>query len=119
MTNEKKPRNITASKGIFGGISDQLKLIVRLMADPRINPLAKALPIASLFYFLLFPDLAPGPIDDAMIIWLGTAAFIELCPPQIVKEHLDNIKRTIPSEWHDKKDDGDDVVIDTEYKDIE
>lgn len=118
MTNEKKARDITASGGIFSGISNQLKLIVRLMADPRVNPLVKLLPLGTLVY-LITPDLVPGPIDDAMIIWLGTAAFVELCPPEVVKEHQDNLKHTIPGEGRDKKGDGEDVVIDAEYKDID
>ena len=116
MTNEKKSRDISNPGGIFSGISNQVKLIIRLMADRRVNPLLKTLPVGSLFYFLMFPDLAPGPFDDALILWLGTAAFIELCPSEIVKEHLDDIKRTIPVEWKDKKDD---EVIDTEFRDLD
>lgn len=116
MTNEKKSRDLSPTSGIFSGISNQLKLIVRLMADRRVNPLVKLLPIGTLAY-LISPDLLPGPFDDAMIIWLGTAAFIELCPPEVVKEHLDNIKHTIPGEWQDKKDEGE--VIDTEFKDLD
>ncbi|NUM48228.1 MAG: hypothetical protein HUU38_26275 [Anaerolineales bacterium] len=118
MANEKKSRNLTNPGGIFSGISNQLKLIVRLMADRRINPLIKLLPLGTLAY-LITPDLVPGPIDDAMIIWLGTAAFVELCPPDIVKEHLDDLKNTLPGEWRDKKDSGEDVIIDTEYKDLD
>jgi hypothetical protein len=118
MSNEKKSRDIVSNPGgIFSGISNQVKLIIRLMADRRVNPLIKLLPMGTLVY-LISPDFVPGPIDDAMIIWLGTAAFIELCPPDVVKEHLDNIKQTIPGEWVDKKD-GEDVVIDTEYRDVE
>ena len=118
MTNEKKSRDISSPGGIFSGISNQVKLIVRLMADRRVNPLIKLLPLGTLAY-LISPDLVPGPFDDAMVIWLGTAAFIELCPPDVVKEHLDIIKRTIPGEWRAPQDDGEDVIIDTEYKDLE
>ena len=72
--------------GIFGGISNRVKLIVRLMVDGRVNPLLKLIPFASGLY-LLFPDLAPGPVDDALLIWLSTYLFVELCPPEIVAEH--------------------------------
>jgi hypothetical protein len=116
MTNEKKARDISSPGGIFSGISNQVKLIIRLMADRRINPLLKTLPVVSLFYFLMFPDLAPGPFDDALVIWLGTTLFVELCPPTVVKEHLDDIKRTIPGQWRDKDDD---TVIDTEFRDLD
>ena len=116
MTNQKKSRDISTPGGIFSGISNQLKLIVRLMTDRRVSPLLKLLPLGTLAY-LISPDFVPGPIDDAMVIWLGTAAFIELCPPEVVKEHLDDIQRTIPGEWKDKKNDPE--VIDTEFRDLD
>jgi hypothetical protein len=55
--------------------------------------LLKLLPIGSLVY-LVMPDIAPGPIDDAAVIWLATYLFVELCPPDIVQEHLDALKAT-------------------------
>ena len=57
------------------------------------NPLLKVLPIGSLVY-LVMPDIAPGPIDDAALIWLATYLFVELCPPDVVQEHLDALKAT-------------------------
>jgi len=123
MTNEKKSRDvISAPGGIFSGLSNQVKLIIRLMADRRVNPLIKLLPLGTLAYLISPVDMVPGPFDDGMVIWLGTAAFIELCPPDIVKEHLDIIKKTIPAEWSESgkdKKDGEDVVIDTEYRDVD
>jgi hypothetical protein len=115
MSNERNPSDISSPGGIFSGISNQVKLIIRLMADRRINPLIKILPLGSLIY-LVTPDLAPGPIDDALVIWLGTTLFVELCPPEIVKEHQDIINRTIPGTWRDK-DTHD--VIDAEYRDLD
>jgi hypothetical protein len=40
------------------------------------------------------PDIAPGPIDDAAIIWLATYLFVELCPPDVVQEHLEALNAT-------------------------
>lgn len=85
---EDKNRSLDSSRGgFFQGLSDRIRLIFRLIADSRINPLLKILPIGSLVYLVL-PDIAPGPIDDAAIIWLGTYLFVELCPPDVVAEHL-------------------------------
>jgi hypothetical protein len=42
----------------------------------------------------VLPDIAPGPIDDAAVIWLATYLFVELCPPDVVQEHLDALKAT-------------------------
>ena len=78
--------------GVFQDLAARVKLILRLLADSRVNPLLKLLPIGSALY-LLIPDLAPGPIDDAAIIWLATYLFVELCPPDVVQEHLDELYR--------------------------
>lgn len=82
------------NSGFFWELSARIKLILRLLADRRVNPLLKLLPIASLAY-LIVPDLAPGPVDDALVIWLGAYLFVELCPPQIVEEHLKKIQSSV------------------------
>ena len=106
-----KDRKIVTSKGggIFQGIAAQIKLILRLMADKRVNPLLKLLPIGSLVY-LVVPDLVPGPLDDAAILWLGTYLFVELCPPDVVEEHLKSLSRDVISEIRDKPLDDEDIV---------
>ena len=50
-----KPRKITPSDGgVFQNFSDRIRLIMRLMADPRVNPLVKILPIGAMFYLFSF-----------------------------------------------------------------
>jgi hypothetical protein len=101
MMSEDKERNIIDSGGgIFADLVTRIKLIMRLMADPRVHPLFKLLPIGSLLY-LIIPDLIPTPIDDVAIIWLGSYLFVELCPPEVVKEHLDAINQVVPGQWRD------------------
>lgn len=90
--------------GFFGGISLQIKLILRLMRDPRVNPLLKLLPIGALLY-LVFPDIVFGPLDDALVLWLGTTLFVELCPGHVVKEHRDALTSVIEGEWREIPDD--------------
>jgi len=92
---EKPDRKIMfpQSGGFFQGLTLRIKLILRLLGDGRVNPLLKLLPIGSLVY-LVVPDIAPGPIDDAAVIWLATYLFVELCPPDVVQEHLDGLKAT-------------------------
>jgi len=97
MAENKKPMISTKEQdpGLLQGLSYQLKLILRLMADKRINSLLKLLPIASLAY-LIWPIDIPGPIDDAMVIGLGFYTFVEWCPDDIVAEHkemLDSERR--------------------------
>ena len=81
------------NKGFFQDLTLRLKLILKLLGDGRVNPLIKLLPIGSLIY-LVVPDIAPGPVDDAAVIWLATYLFVELCPPEVVQEHLDALDAT-------------------------
>ena len=92
---EKSDRKIVLpqSGGFFKDLTLRLKLILRLLGDGRVNPLLKILPIGSLVY-LVMPDIAPGPIDDAAVIWLATYLFVELCPPGVVQEHLEALNAT-------------------------
>jgi len=111
-----KDKKITPSDGgVFKNFSDRLRLIMRLMGDPRVNPLVKILPIGAMLY-LFVPDLAPGPLDDAIILWLGSTVFIELCPPEVVHEHEEAIRTVIAGEWKDVEPDD---VIDAEARDLD
>lgn len=105
-----KNKQITPlDRGLFREIANQVKLILRLMADPRVHPLVKLLPIGSLIY-LVFPDFFPlNPLDDALVVGLGTYMFIELCPPEVVQEHKDALQRVVEGQWRDT-DAGDGVI---------
>jgi len=80
----------------------RLKLIARLMGDRRVNFFLKFLPVASVAY-LIFPfDLVPGiafpivgALDDAAILWIGSNLFVELCPPNVVKEHMQELESNL------------------------
>lgn len=117
----KKERQITPTDGsIFRDIAIQLKLIFRLLADPRVHPLVKLLPIGSLIY-LVFPDFFPlNPIDDAIIIGVGTYMFVELCPPEVVQEHKDALTSVVYGTWRDAKEEKEDVeepqIIEGEFR---
>ncbi len=100
-------------------ITGRIKLIYRLMMDKRVNMVLKALPLASLVYFIV-PDLMPGPIDDAVMIWLSTYLFVELCPPEVVDEHMKDINRVITGEYRDVEPTTQDVdIIEGEVIDVE
>jgi hypothetical protein len=92
---DKPNRKLTLqqNRGFFHDLTLRIKLILRLIGDSRVNPLLKLLPIGSLVY-LVVPDIAPGPIDDAAVIWLATYLFVELCPPEVVQEHLEALNAT-------------------------
>ncbi len=115
---ENKDREIISAKGgMLNDLAIRIKLVLRLLMDPRVHPLIKLLPIGSVVY-LFFPDLAPGPIDDVAIIWLGTYLFVELCPPDVVQEHMDALRQVVPSDWRDapvESGEVDDQVVDAEF----
>lgn len=93
---EKPERNITFPRGggILQDITLRVKLVLRLIVDPRVNLFIKLLPVGSLAY-LVIPDLVPFIFDDAAIIWLATYLFVELCPPDVIQEHLDDLTKTM------------------------
>lgn len=86
--------------GVFNELSIRIKLILRLLLDRRVNFLYKLLPIGSLIY-LINPFDIIGPVDDAILLWLGGYLFIELCPPEIVQEHMDALTQVIDGEWRE------------------
>ncbi len=92
MSENKNRTIIPGRSGLFTDLAARLKLILRLMGDSRVSPLLKLLPIGSILYFVI-PDLAIGPIDDVAIVWLGSYLFVELCPPDVVQEHMERLKQ--------------------------
>lgn len=109
--------NKSGSDGNFlTKIGVQIRLIGRLMLDRRVNFLLKLIPIASLIY-LINPVDIPTPLDDIGVVWLGFAIFIELCPPEIVNEHLANIHRVVDVTGRDSTA-GDGQVIDAEFREV-
>ena len=117
MSDQKKPI-INPQLGFSQNLTNRLKLIFRLLADRRINPFLKLLPIGSVVY-LVIPDIFLGPIDDALLIWLGTFLFVELCPPDIVQEHMDRLQQESTGIHHSPTGHGstisDDDIVDAEY----
>lgn len=107
--------------GIFQGIADHLKLVLRLWQDTRINPFLKLLPFGSFIYMLSPLDIAIPVVDDVGVIWFFTYLFIELCPDYIVEEHKSAIKNTVTGSWRDedvpefKEED----ILDADYEEKE
>jgi hypothetical protein len=116
MADQNKRNIVSQQGGFFSGVSDHFKLVIRLMGDKRVSPFLKLIPIGTVAY-LFIPDLIIGPLDDAAIIGLGLYLFVELCPPEIVEEHRAALSRTIPGQWRDPQQDGEDEVVDAEFRD--
>ncbi|MEI7845678.1 MAG: hypothetical protein WCK35_07730 [Chloroflexota bacterium] len=82
---------IPSTGGVLHELTLRTKLILRLLADKRVSPWAKLVPIAGLIYWLSPIDLIfgiPGidAIDDFAVLWFVQYAFIEFCPTDVVSE---------------------------------
>jgi uncharacterized membrane protein YkvA (DUF1232 family) len=99
---DKKSRKIVvpASRGMTREFVDRLKLILKLMGDSRVSPWVKLIPIGAIAYLVSPIDLIMGipgvaALDDAAILWIGSNLFVELCPPEVVQEHRQNLESNL------------------------
>lgn len=114
---DRKNKQLTVPQGgVMRDFILRIKLIGRLMGDKRVNFLLKALPLVSVAYLFWPLDIVPavvlpfiGVLDDAAILWIGSTLFVELCPSEVVKEHMQTL--------HSNMDEVDDV-IDAESTDV-
>ena len=100
----------------------QACLAWRLFWDWRVPLWAKLIPPAALAYVLspvdIIPDVALGlgQLDDIAVLLIGVKLFIELAPPEVVREHLLALGARI-KEWRVVEEEGGPpVVIEGEYE---
>ena len=111
-----------SNSGIFATMGDEIRLVMRLLGDRRVNPLLKLIPLGTVLYFIIPLDLFIGPIDDAVVIGMGLYLFIELCPPEIVGEHRRAIRNTVYGTASDINDAvnqipiNDDQIVEGEFR---
>lgn len=115
---EKKSSDIivTQQGGVVRNILNQLKLIFRLMGDRRVNFFAKLVPVGALIYLVSPIDAVSlpiiGAVDDAALLWLSSYIFTELCPPDVVTEHMKALASNTTSNG------AQDDVVDAETTDV-
>ncbi len=116
---DKKDLMVPPQGGLLRDLILRVRLILRLIRDRRVSPWLKIIPIVGLLYLIspfdLIPDIALpilGELDDAAVLWLTNYLFIELCPPEIVQEHV----RALSSKPNNSEDD---EVIDAESVEIQ
>jgi len=118
MANKKTGKVVVPPQGgMLRNFVARLKLITRLMGDRRVNAFLKLLPLASVAYLISPFDLAPGVIlpvigvlDDAAILWIGSTLFVELCPPNVVNEHMQELASNVDDDLGD--------IVDAEATDV-
>ena len=113
MNNNKLFRGQDSGGSFLSGVWLRFRLMIRLWKDDRINNWLKLIPLFSLAYLVIPLDI-PGPFDDAAVLWFGMQLFIELCPSEIVREHLDELK----NDQHDTRIGENENVVDADFKEI-
>ena len=100
----------------------QTRLAWRLFRDRRVPLWTKLIPPAALAYVLFPVDIIPdvalglGQLDDIAVLLIGVKLFIELAPPDVVREHLLALGARI-QEWRVVEEEGSPpVVIEGEYE---
>ena len=93
MGNEQKPVISEEHVGSLVSFLRTLRLVWRLLADPRVPLFPKLIVLAAAIYVISPVDLIPdlilglGQLDDLGIAMLAVGVFIQLCPPALVDEH--------------------------------
>lgn len=120
--NKKSSQSMIPSKGgVFQELTLRAKLIFRLIGDRRVSPWVKLIPIAGLIYWISPVDLIMGipgidAVDDVAVLWFAQYMFIELCPPEVVRELSKQLSSNNTMVDEANQDDGE--VVDGEATDV-
>lgn len=109
MSKRRSSSDLEVSAGFLSGLTKQARLAWRLWQDSRVPGWVKLIPVAGLVYLLspidFIPDLmlpGVGEVDDVVMLLLALKVFVDLSPPGIVREHLEDLfgkpKKGHPSE---------------------
>jgi uncharacterized membrane protein YkvA (DUF1232 family) len=85
------------------------------MGDSRVSIFAKLIPVGALVYLISPVDAISipfiGAVDDAALLWLGSYIFTELCPPEVVAEHMKELAGNMSVNAQDE-------IVDAEATDV-
>jgi len=117
MANKKSGKVLVPAHdgGMFRPAILRFKLIMRLLGDRRVSPWLKLIPIGAVIYLISPIDLIMGipgidALDDAAVLWFGSSLFVELCPVNVVNEHMQELNSNVTN-----NDSGD--IVDAETTD--
>ncbi len=85
--------SLLARPGLFRTLVADVRVAARLMREPRVPIVLKALPVLASIYLIspldFIPDVLPllGQIDDLGIAVIALKAFIALCPSSAATFH--------------------------------
>jgi uncharacterized membrane protein YkvA (DUF1232 family) len=91
-----------ARPGLLRTLLSHLRLALRLLREPGVPLLIKAVPVVTGLYLIspfdFVPDLIPvlGQLDDLSIVLIGLETFVKLCPARASAYHRDAIAQGRP-----------------------
>jgi uncharacterized membrane protein YkvA (DUF1232 family) len=104
----------------FIKLFNNFRIAVKLMTDPRVPGMLKAIPVLGLLYVISPIDLLPeavlgplGAIDDIGVVILALETFIKMVPQDIVAAYREGVSGD--STYSKAKGDG---VVDGEWKEV-
>jgi uncharacterized membrane protein YkvA (DUF1232 family) len=130
MSNDRHPvpTDPNDTNAILAWVQDaarQVRLAWRLFWDQRVSVWTKLIPPIALGYVLVPIDLVPdvalglGQLDDLAVVLLGLKLFIELSPPDVVRDHLRALGARI-DEWRvvdeEEEENTPPTIIEGEYR---
>ena len=127
MSDDRRPAKVTPgdNNAIMAWLQDavrQVRLAWRLLWDQRVPLWTKVIPPLALAYVVFPIDLIPdvalglGQLDDVAVMLIGVKLFIDLAPPDVVREHLLALGARI-QEWRVVDEEGQSSsVIEGEYQ---
>jgi len=86
-------------RGLIMFLPQFVRVFYRLMRDPRVSSLAKAVPLLGVLALISPPllelDFIPiiGELDWLVIGYLALKIFIWLCPADVVRDHVGRVAR--------------------------
>ena len=102
---EKQELTIPSQGSMIRDFIMRVKLIWALMKDGRVSAWLKLIPVAGLVYLIMPIDLVSeialplvGELDDAAVLWLTNYIFLEMCPPELVLQHVKTLVGSGPRE---------------------
>lgn len=104
--------------GLLRMLFSHARLASRLLREPRVPILAKAVPLLAAIYLVspldVVPDVLPllGQVDDLSLILVALVVFLRLCPSATVAFHRGAIAEGRPYSPMSPTDD----VIDAEWR---
>ena len=126
MSDDRRPMRVPEDDGaLLAWLKDavrQLRLAWRLFLDRRVPLWTKVVPPAALAYVLSpidilsdFPPMGLNQLDDLAVVLLGVKLFIELAPPDVVREHLEDLGAKIEA-WRVVDEEEGPTVVEGRYE---